>query len=84
MSGCCDKKENKTFPSKTKMAKSFAKAAVKHVASGFATREKKEIRRITLICEECDLYVNGRCRKCGCSLRKKIQWLTTHCKLKKW
>ncbi len=72
------------MPGMTKMAKSFTKAAVKHAASGFKTRDKKEIRRIMLICETCEHYTDGRCRKCGCNMKKKIEWATTHCKLKKW
>jgi hypothetical protein len=72
------------MPGVATMAKSFTKAAVKHAASGFATRDKKEIRRIMIICEGCSEFVKGRCRKCGCHMKKKIEWATTHCKLGKW
>lgn len=65
-------------------AKSFTKAAVKHVASGLKTREKKEIRNIIAICQECEFYTGKRCRKCGCNMKKKIQWATTHCPMDKW
>ena len=80
--------KNKKMPGMVKMAGTFTKAVVKHVASGLKTREQKEIRRIMAICRNCDEYVNKRCRICGCSLLKKIQWATTHCPLpgdsKKW
>ena len=79
----CQQKNNKT-PDKIKMAKSFSKAAIKHIASGLKTREQKEIRRIMSICRNCDEYVNKRCKICGCNMNKKIEWATTHCPLKKW
>ncbi len=72
------------MPGMASMAKTFTKAVAKHVASGLKTREKKEIRRIIAICQDCEHYTNGRCRKCGCNMKKKIQWATTNCKLGKW
>lgn len=84
---------SKIMAGKTEMVKSFAKASIKHAASGLKTRPKKEIRRITAICLECEYCVKNtkigpRCRICGCGMIKKIEWATTQCSLpddlKKW
>ena len=74
------------YPSIATMGKSFIKAGAKHIASGMKERSEEEIKRILTICESCEEYVKktGRCKVCGCGMKRKIKWSTTNCKLRKW
>jgi len=68
------------------MAGSLAKAAGKQILAGNPKRSEDEIKRIMAICKSCEFYVSDtrRCLKCGCYMRKKIPWETTHCMIGKW
>ena len=50
-----------------------------------ATRNSKteQTRRLD-ICRACDYFRDGRCTKCGCQLRRKVQFANLHCPIDKW
>lgn len=77
------------YPSLPKMGMNFAKAAVRHVATGRKKRGDEEIIKLVLKCEICEFYVKDskigpRCMKCGCCMNVKKRWASAHCPIKKW
>jgi len=71
------------------MGKSFAKAGLKHLASGLKKRSRREQERVIKICAGCEYYqatsrIGPRCRKCGCKIQLKLTWATAHCPLGLW
>ena len=74
------------YPSIPKMAGSLVKSTGKHIASGFKKRTDLEVDRIMEICKACDHFNSDavRCYKCGCNMKHKIPWQTTHCSIGKW
>ena len=78
--------EKKKYPSIITQAGSFGKAAVKQVRAGNPKRTDEETARIICICEACEEYNKKkmRCYACGCYMKNKIPWETTHCKIGKW
>ncbi len=74
------------YPSLIKQAGSFSKAAVKQARAGNPKRSDIEQARIMLICKSCEWFVPDRfrCIKCGCRMKNKIPWETTHCIIGKW
>jgi len=78
----------RNLPSKTKMAKNLAKAAVKHVANGMKKVGVEEYQRRLNICNNCpdDMRVKNRCthEDCGCFLDKKAWWDSETCPNEHW
>ncbi len=80
------KKKKKKYPSIITQASSFGNALGKQVKAGNPKRSDEETARIMLICEGCEFYNQQRmrCYKCGCRMKHKIPWQTTHCNIGKW
>lgn len=68
-------------PSFLRKLANFTVAFVEHVAAGvpMATDEQKNTR--LAICQACEHFVNGGCRKCGCSMDIKASWAEQACPL---
>ncbi len=69
----------------------YAGALLKWSTAGYPTRTQSEVDRILAICEDCDEYIKGRCKKCGCNasaskiaVLNKIRMSTERCLLGKW
>lgn len=68
----------------------FAKAAVKHVASGMPMASEEEINRRFAICQTCPFLKNGACTKCGCPVNRekkfisKLAWADQKCPVGHW
>jgi len=83
------------YPSAKKIVSNFFAAASAQFKAGNPQRELKEQERILKICtgendkDRCRYYdkdarFSPRCKSCGCYIKRKIAWETTHCPLKKW
>ncbi|GAB5440077.1 MAG: hypothetical protein Fues2KO_04260 [Fuerstiella sp.] len=75
-------------PSTLQRGLNFAKAAVRHVASGMqAVSEEQKSQRLK-ICENCDLCDKTRMvclhSSCGCFLNVKAGWKSEECPLERW
>ena len=69
-------------------AANFAKAAVKHVASGMPKVSDEQLKIRLDVCDICPEVnkdnPNWTCTKCGCNLKIKASWATQDCPIKKW
>ena len=75
-----------TPPSALEMAASFTKAMREEAAALF-TQDKldpEEIQKRRDICSGCEMFANGRCKKCGCFLKLKTTMRSQHCPIGKW
>ena len=77
------------YPSLPQMGKNFVKASARHVLSGMKKRTEAEQQTCIEICRVCNEFVpvtkiGPRCKKCGCNIRLKTLWSTSHCPLNKW
>ena len=70
-----------TFPPLLTQARNLAGAVVRFVASGGELASDEEKARRLAICEACDQFSHGRCRRCGCLLMAKVAAATEHCPL---
>jgi len=50
--------------------------------AGLPISEEREARWI--ICQQCEQFIDGRCKACGCYMRTKTYIETIKCKLGKW
>lgn len=69
----------------------YAEAVKRWQERGRPVRAPEEINRIFQICQGCELFHNGTCRKCGCAvnqkknaLRNKIRMASENCPIRKW
>jgi hypothetical protein len=68
----------------------YGKALFMWGAAGFPERSDEEVARLLAICQACEHYTQGRCRKCGCrvsnapALINKIRMATENCPIGKW
>ena len=79
--------KNKIMPSNIQMAKNFAKTAGKVIKGAKRLTiyaKEEEIKKRESICFPCDFYVEGRCSKCGCFMKNKLNLQQASCPLKKW
>lgn len=76
----------KELPLIARRAIDFTKASMKQAIAGNPKRDKTEQKRIEDLCLACEFFIQDtkRCIKCGCYMKKKIPWQTTHCAIKKW
>lgn len=63
----CSSGPKPELPSFTEQLAHLAKDLTQWGASGFQIPPKPERDRRVEICRGCDLYVDGRCSKCGCA-----------------
>jgi len=77
-------------PSFVERAKTFAKAAVRHVSAGAPRCTDDQIAARYAICQSCEFLKGGACEKCGCPIRRekkyisKIAWADQSCPVGKW
>ncbi len=71
-------------PSLAKQAVSFAKATVKHVATGCRNAPADVIAERLRICGGCEHFTGTRCLKCGCGSNLKTSWADSECPVGKW
>ena len=57
-------------------AGNFAAAAAKHVAAGAPRCTDEQIAERFEICVGCEHYDGSECRKCGCPVVRKRQWIS--------
>jgi len=74
------------MPSLDKLAFNFGKAITKYIASGFKSVNQEEYSIRINICNQCNLFQNGRCHheNCGCFINKKAWWASENCPENKW
>ncbi|MBW8002629.1 MAG: hypothetical protein FVQ80_11510 [Planctomycetes bacterium] len=74
------------YPGMAKMGKSFITDSAKFIKGGMKRRSVKEQQKCLSICKKCSEFVVPamRCRQCGCSMRLKARWPSSHCSLGKW
>lgn len=78
------------LPPITDRIASFAKSAVKHVATGARLCTQEEIDARYAICQACEWFSNGACGQCGCPLVRekqyisKLSWASERCPVGKW
>lgn len=73
-------------------AKHYAAAISRWAAAGFPVREQAEVEQIeSELCQPCEHYRDGRCKRCGCqvtqsriALINKIKMATEKCPIGKW
>ena len=60
----------------------FGNAIARHEI--FVSKEEKSQR--FQICTECEFFEKSsyRCQKCGCDMKKKVQFTVASCPIKKW
>ena len=73
-------------PSLPRRATNFAKAVVKHVATGMRYTTPEQVTERLEICSKCAYQDNGRCkhRNCGCLLAAKARWISEKCPKGYW
>lgn len=78
-------------PPRLELAARFAKALIRHVATGAHMRTKEEIEAILeQHCKPCEHFTGGSCSKCGCAvngdkkLLNKLAMRSEACPLEKW
>ena len=69
----------------------YATALARWTAAGFPTRTQAEVDACLAVCQTCEHYTGGRCRKCGCCVNKskmavlnKAKMATEACPEGKW
>lgn len=84
--GCSGNCSVPQLPSKIQMAKNLAHAITEHAKTGFANVEKPLQEQRLEICKGCEFYMakEDRCAKCGCHLKSKSAWKSSHCPIGKW
>jgi hypothetical protein len=86
---------HKAYPRTSKLSfadkvRNFAKAAVKHVATGMQLATEEEIQRRFSICQGCEFLKENACTKCGCPVVRekkfisKLSWADSNCPVGKW
>ena len=63
-------------PSLLARAGNFATAAARHVAAGAPRCTDEQIAERFAICVGCEHYDGSECRKCGCPVVRKRQWIS--------
>jgi len=78
--------ESPKLPSKTRMAKNFVKAVVRHVGDGMKKVDLKTYQHRLDVCNPCHMRLKNRCthEDCGCFIDKKAWWASEECPLGKW
>jgi hypothetical protein len=72
------------YPRLANQIGSALSAAVDFASSGGKTVDSDERARRLAICQLCDHYDSGRCRKCGCFMNLKARIATAKCPVDKW
>lgn len=76
--------ENPPVPGTVSKVIRFTKAAVRHVINGLPTASDPERERRLALCQVCEHFDAGKCRKCGCRLANKAAWALESCPVGKW
>lgn len=76
--------EKRPRPSMFKMAGTFAKALVNHVATGAKAAPTDKLERRLSVCSLCEHRNNANCGVCGCNVAAKASWNDSECPLGKW
>ncbi len=89
LSKCAEDKP--PLPSLSKMAWNYAKALIRHQATGARTASVEVIKARLDVCVLCDQRSSNRCSVCGCFLDEgpnerdgKALWVDSECPLGKW
>lgn len=71
-------------PSFFKKGWTFLGAIVKHAWSGFENVSDEEFKKRINICGDCPEKSGDTCKLCGCNLKLKQSWVSSHCPINKW
>lgn len=80
----CDSRDKEELPGKITMAKNFASAMAKHVASGGGHVTDEQLEHRLQVCTLCPHRNNDRCTVCGCFISAKAALASQDCPLNKW
>ncbi|SIO60118.1 hypothetical protein SAMN05444166_6273 [Singulisphaera sp. GP187] len=64
--------------------RSFATAIVQHVSAGSPRVTEAQKNARLAICQACEDFDQGSCRRCGCGLDLKAGWSDQACPAGKW
>jgi hypothetical protein len=82
-----ENKNGSSFPSVGAMTLSLMGALKQELSDRLNKKDKlseEEIESRRAICNGCEHFANGRCKKCGCFLKFKTAMRSQHCPIGKW